>query len=607
MTTVILTGGKSTRMGRDKALLKLNGENLSLALADRFSKALGPVMFSVDEAGRFPCGDYPELADRYPGRGPMNGIISGFEHAGGGNILLLATDMPYADPALALELERRLGGHDICAIRRKSGHIETLFAVYGRRCLETALRCIGAGYSSILAVYDRLDALLIDEDELSGFDLDTALFNMNTPESYDACLQKAPSAGDSRGGQTMPKVDVNASRDALLRLIRPMGTEKVSLWDGLGRVLAGDMLAGLAVPPFDRSPLDGYALRSEDTARASAGFPVTLCITEDIPAGKAPTMAVTPGSAAKVSTGAPIPEGADAVVKFEDTVFTADHVAISAPVKPGSNLVLRGEDAVPGTLIAGDGEPVTAAVMGMLAGQGIAEIKVYKRPRIAVLNTGTELLKVGEPLRPAKIYNSNIFTVGGFIRSLGAEVVNAGAVPDDLDAISARIAALMAEYDMVVTTGGASVGDYDWAGRAAEKIGAEVLFRELPMKPGGSILAAVKDGKVLLSLSGNPGAAVDGLLKIGAPAIRALCGRRAPVPEEFELAMESSYHKPCRKTRLLRGQLVISEGRALFRPTDNDKNSRLSPLLNCDVIGELPAGSSGIEAGELIRAWRVFD
>jgi molybdopterin molybdotransferase len=133
-------------------------------------------------------------------------------------------------------------------------------------------------------------------------------------------------------------------------------------------------------------------------------------------------MAVTPGFAAKVSTGAPIPEGADAVVKFEDTVFTADHVTISAPVKPGSNLVLRGEDAVPGTLIAGGGEPVTAAVMGMLAGQGIAEIKVYKRPRIAVLNTGTELLEVGEPLRPAKIYNSNIFTVGGFIRSLGAEV-----------------------------------------------------------------------------------------------------------------------------------------------------------------------------------------
>jgi molybdopterin molybdotransferase len=295
------------------------------------------------------------------------------------------------------------------------------------------------------------------------------------------------------------------------------------------------------------------------------------------------------------------------VVKFEDTVFTADHVTISAPVKSGSNLVLRGEDAMPGTVIAGGGETVTAAVMGMLAGQGIAEIKVYKRPRIAVLNTGTELLEVGEPPQPAKIYNSNIFTVGGFVRSLGAEVTKAGTVPDDLDAISARIAALMAEYDMVVTTGGASVGDYDWAGRAAEKTGAEVLFRELPMKPGGSMLAAVKDGKVLLSLSGNPGAAVNGLLKIGAPAIRALCGRRDPVPEEFELAMESDYNKSCRKTRLLRGRLVISEGRALFRPTDNDKNSRLSPLLGCDVIGELPAGSSGIEAGKLIRAWRVFD
>lgn len=405
----------------------------------------------------------------------------------------------------------------------------------------------------------------------------------------------------------MPTPDVNASRDALLSLVRPAGIETVSLWDSLGRVLAGDIPAALAVPPFDRSPFDGYALRSEDTARASAELPVTLVITEDIPAGKAPTIAVAPGFAAKVSTGAPIPEGADAVVKFEDTVFTVDHVTIFSPVKPGSSIVLRGEDAMPGTVIAGGGETVTAAVMGMLAGQGIAEIQVYKRPHIAVLNTGTELLEVGEPPQPARIYNSNVFTVGGFIRELGAEVTKAGTVPDELDAISARIAALMAECDLVVTTGGASVGDYDWAGRAAESIGADILFRELPMKPGGSMLAAVKDGKVLLSLSGNPGAAVNGLLKIGAPAIRALCGRRDPVPEEFELAMESDYNKPCRKTRLLRGKLVISEGRALFRPTDNDKNSRLSPLLGCDVIGELPAGSSGIEAGKLIRAWHIFD
>ena len=407
MTTVILTGGKSTRMGRDKALLKLNGENLSLGLADRFSQALGPAMFSVDKAGRFPCGDYPEIADSYPGRGPMNGIISGLRHTGDDHILLLATDMPYADPALAQELERRLGGHDICAIRRKSGHIETLFAVYGRRCLETALWCIDAGYSSILAVYDRLDALLLDEDEIHGFDLDTALFNMNTPESYDACLQKAPSAGDSIGGQTMPKTDVNLSRDALLGLIRPADTEKVPLWDGLGRVLAGDVLAVLAVPPFDRSPFDGYALRSEDTAQASAGFPVTLGITEDIPAGKAPAAAVTAGFAAKVSTGAPIPQGADAVVKFEDTVFTDRSVTISAPVKPGSNLVLRGEDAVPGTLIAGGGEMVTAAVMGMLAGQGIAEIWGYNN--IIVCVCAYLFLKMsGEHRCTDKMINRNI-------------------------------------------------------------------------------------------------------------------------------------------------------------------------------------------------------
>jgi molybdopterin molybdotransferase len=399
--------------------------------------------------------------------------------------------------------------------------------------------------------------------------------------------------------------DINEARDALIKLARPAGVESVPLWESLGRVLAEDIFTTLAVPPFDRSPFDGYALRGEDTARASADAPVTLAITEDIPAGRAPAIPVTPGKAAKVSTGAPIPKGANAVVKYEDTFFTSAAVTISAPVKPGSNLVLRGEDAMPGTLAGAKGTLVSAALMGMLAGQGIAEVAVYKRPRIAVLNTGTELLEVGQPRQPAKIYNSNIFTVGGFISGLGAETISAGTVRDELDAITARISALLAEYDMVVTTGGASVGDYDWAVRSAQKLGAKILLRKLPMKPGGSMLAAVKDGRLLLSLSGNPGAAVSALLKLGAPAIRALCGRADAVPEEFELAMESACRRPCSAVRLLRGKLVIAEGRALFRQTENDKNSRLSPLLNCDVIGEVPAGVS-IEAGGLIRAWRVF-
>jgi molybdopterin-guanine dinucleotide biosynthesis protein A len=190
MTTVILTGGKSTRMGRDKALLKLNGENLSLALADRFSQGAGPGGVLRGRGRPLPLRRLSGACGQVPGRGPMNGLISGLEHTGGGHILLLATDMPYADPALALELERRLGGHDVCAIRRKSGRIEPLFAVYGRRCLETALECIGAGYRSLLAVYDRRDALLIEEDELGGFDLDTALFNMNTPENYETYLRR---------------------------------------------------------------------------------------------------------------------------------------------------------------------------------------------------------------------------------------------------------------------------------------------------------------------------------------------------------------------------------------------------------------------------------
>ena len=190
-------------------------------------------------------------------------------------------------------------------------------------------------------------------------------------------------------------------------------TERLSLLEAYGRILAETVTAQIPVPPFARSPFDGYAFCSADTASASAECPVTLQITEELPAGTAPTVPVTAGTAAKILTGAPVPAGADTVIKYEDTIFTADSVTISHPCQPG-NIVPAGEDVMVGTVLAPCGTRITGPVMGVVAGQGIDTVSVYRRPVVSIISTGSDLLSAGTPLLPGKIYSTNLYTLGGF-------------------------------------------------------------------------------------------------------------------------------------------------------------------------------------------------
>ena len=395
------------------------------------------------------------------------------------------------------------------------------------------------------------------------------------------------------------------ARELLLSVPVAPKTETVPITECFGRVLAEDIRAHIMVPPFQRSPFDGYAFRGEDTAAASKEHPVTLRITEELPAGKAPTIPVTAGTAAKILTGAPIPEGANATIKYELTSFTDAEVTIFAPVKPGSNIVPAGEDTKTGDLIAAAGSVLTGAVIGELASQGMTEIKVYKIPVITILNTGSELIEVGQELAPAKIYNSNVYTLSGYLRSFGAQPVNGGIIEDEPAAISKRIGELLETSDMVITTGGASVGDYDWSVTAAELLGAEVMFWKTAMKPGGSMLASRKGDKIILGLSGSPGAAILGLLVVGQPYIRKLCGRTDYELETLEVMMKEPFTKVSDKARFIRGRLVTEGGRAYFTQIEGDANGMISSFANTNLIGVIPVEEQPAEAGQVIKAYKV--
>ena len=329
-----------------------------------------------------------------------------------------------------------------------------------------------------------------------------------------------------------------------------------------------------------------------------------LRIAEELPAGTASTRPLAAGTAVKILTGAPVPEGADTVIKYEDTIFTSQSVTISHPCKPG-NIVPVGEDIVNGEVLASCGTRITGPVMGMLAGQGLAEVLVYRRPVVSIISTGSELMQPGVPLSPGKIYGTNFFILGGFLKDLGAQVLDGGTVEDQPDKISECIHRELLRADLVITTGGASVGDYDYAETSFLKVGAQTLFRHLSFKPGGAMLASVKDGKVILGLSGNPGAAVVGLLRVAAPYIRKLCGRSHWLWEVMNLRLKEPFPKPSPDMRFIQGRLAVENGCAYFVENPRQANGTVSSLVQCSLLAEIPAGSPPLAAGTMVKAYRI--
>lgn len=400
-------------------------------------------------------------------------------------------------------------------------------------------------------------------------------------------------------------VSVETARDILLSRVKQMGTEKVSLEKASGRVIAQDIIAAENVPPFDRSPYDGYAFRAEDVQNASKENPVTLKILEEIPAGGVPHCTVTEGTAVKILTGAPVPPGADAVQMFEKTEFTADTVTLFKPLRSGDNVVYAGEDVKKGTELAKSGTVIDAGLMGTLAGQCIANPEVYRRPMVGIISTGTEVRELDEELEAGKIYNSNRYTFTQVLGHCGCDSVYLGRVKDSADEISALINKGLASCDALILTGGVSVGDYDLTPEAMEKSGCEMLFLGVEMKPGMGCAYGVKDGVLVCGLSGNPASALTNFYAVALPAIRKLTGLSEYIPDEITVTLKNGFKKKSPSARYLRGKLDLSSGKVLMELPSDQGNVVLSSVIGCNVIALVPAGSGPLEAGTELKGFVV--
>ncbi|MCB8814806.1 molybdopterin molybdotransferase MoeA [Desulfosporosinus shakirovi] len=397
-------------------------------------------------------------------------------------------------------------------------------------------------------------------------------------------------------------IELEEALELVLSRIQPVETECVLISDAYNRVLATDVTSQIAMPPFERSPLDGYAY----LAMAGDLHPLRLKVVSEIPAGTFPDRDIAPGEAAKIFTGAPIPLGANCVVRMEDTKQIGDEVTILHPVLPGSNIIPKGEEIKTGDLLLKQGFFLNPPAIGLLAAVGQEQVMVYRRPRVGLISTGAELMEAGQPLRPAKIYNSNSSTLRGMIQESGCEVLAVSIVSDEIEE-TLKALEMFADTDIVIATGGASVGDYDIMRHALARFGCEMLFWKLNLKPGTPVSVGQKEKQLFISLSGNPAAAMVTFELLVRPALRKLAGRRTVEAGRFLVKMARGFGKAGKQRRFLRAQAVFENGEIWADPAPAQGSGILRSMIGCHLLVDVPANHGSVEPGELLMAGWITD
>jgi len=385
----------------------------------------------------------------------------------------------------------------------------------------------------------------------------------------------------------------------LLARVRPANrTEQVATADALGRVLAERLTSVVNVPPLDNSAMDGYAVRIADLINAST----RLRVTQRIPAGTV-GQPLEAGQAARIFTGAPVPAGCDAVVMQEYCGVEGDTVTVSKPPKIGENIRRSGEDIATGAEILPAGIRLRPQEMGLAASVGIASLHVYRKLKVATFFTGDEIVMPGEPLKPGQIYNSNRFVLTGLLQALGCEVVDLGIVPDDFAATVKVLEAAAAGADLIITSGGVSVGEEDHVKAAVEAAGKLDLWK-IAIKPGKP-LAFGEVGDVrkvpFIGLPGNPVSAFVTFCLFVRPFILRSQGIAATAPQAFSLKADFDWLKPDKRREFLRARLLTAEnGEVVVQLYPNQGSGVLTSTAWADGLVEVPEGSP-IHRGETVK------
>jgi molybdopterin molybdotransferase len=387
-------------------------------------------------------------------------------------------------------------------------------------------------------------------------------------------------------------ISVEEAQRLILERVEPLPAETVALEDGLGRVLAEAATAAIDLPPFDSSAMDGFALRSEDT-------PGRLPVAHRIAAGSPAPRALEAGEAMGIATGGVVPDGADAVIPLEYVVENDNTIEVADRVEPGANVRPAGGDMRGGDVVVPRGTRLGATQLAALAAAGRPLVEVSRRPRAAVVATGSELRPPGEPLLPGQIYEANSILLEAQLSSGGAEVERLSSVADEEDAHREALARGL-EADVLVTSGGVSVGPHDLVRGALAELGAEEVFWRVAVKPGKPIAFAMRDATLVFGLPGNPVSSLVGFELFVRPALLALQGLAEPRPAFRPGRLGTAARRLVARDALLRARTRVENDALVLEPLSGQQSHMIAHAATADALVLVPQGEGELAAGSAV-------
>lgn len=407
-----------------------------------------------------------------------------------------------------------------------------------------------------------------------------------------------------------PLLAVSEAQEIILAAVQPVQAESISLQQANRRILASELSARYDMPPFTNSSADGFAVRATDTLQANLEHPVVLKVIGDIPAGSNPGFRIQPGEAARIMTGAVVPEGADAVVMVEATDAFASGldaplpqwISLSAPVNNGDSIRPRGQDAAAGIMLFPTGHRLLPQDLGLLASQGYSAVSIFSHPRVALLSTGDELVEQGQPLLPGKIFDSNSSMLSAMMIETGATITHSGFVRDNEEAIRERLDVIVdAGVDLLVTSAGVSVGPFDYVRKIIDEHGVLTFWR-VDMRPGKPLAFGNYRGVPVIGLPGNPVSSFVGCLIFVIPAIYKMAG----LSNHRKVTLQARLLEPVEsdgRESYLRAILENRAGTWLVRLSGHQGSGNLFALTRANALLILPSGVKSLPAGADVNVY----
>jgi molybdopterin molybdotransferase len=395
-------------------------------------------------------------------------------------------------------------------------------------------------------------------------------------------------------------ITVEEALEKILSRIHPLGSEKVSILEALGRVMAENIYANRDIPPLDNSGMDGYAVRSEDVQNASSHYPVRLEVIEDLPAGFVSKKRVEKGKAIRIMTGAAIPKGADTVVPVEDTKQDDRFVLIFTTLPSDENIRKAGEDVKEGERVISAGDLIRPSEVGMLASVRRSFVSVYQRPLVAILCTGEELVDVDGILDEVKIVSSNSYTLAAQVKDCGAIPVQLGIVRDRKEEIKEKLLQGI-RADVLISSAGVSVGDYDFVKDALKDLGMEMIFWKVAMQPGRPLVFGTIQGKPVFGLPGNPVSSMVSFEQFVRPSLLKMMGHRQLFRPVIEAVLKEDIQKKPGRRHFIRASVTFEKDHYAVTVTGAQGSGILKSMVRANGLMIIPEDREIVRAGEKVK------